>query len=404
MKNHRWPLPVGALLCLLLVAPAFGQAKLRELEPGEKERLLAYRTPPPDVAGVPADAVKTASGLAYKILEPGEDSAPPGANDLVEVHFSGWNTDGVLLESSYAKNAPWDFQVNRAAPGVAEALEKMSVGAKARLWLSPELAEFRGERPAGMVVYEIELLSVQRAPEPPADLAVVPRDALHDGDGTAYRVLKPGRGHESPSAEDRVLVRYTVWSPQGVIGASSTRRGEPEVLVMRNVPAGARAALANMVAGERREVWVPHDRDVGFGGEEDQVWDLELLAVLGRPRTPPDVAEVPADARRTESGLAYKVLHPGDGKVKPAADSRVVVFYSTWSSDGELIDSSYDIGRPIALALDSELAPGFVEAVRMMVVGEKLRVWIPEELGFAPTEKRPGGLMVFDIDLLQIGG
>ena len=55
---------------------------------------------PEDVAAPPADAEKTASGLASKILTPGKGSTRPAKTDLVTVHYTGWTTDGKMFDSS----------------------------------------------------------------------------------------------------------------------------------------------------------------------------------------------------------------------------------------------------------------------------------------------------------------
>ena len=55
---------------------------------------------PPDVAAAPADAERTASGLASKVLSPGTGEAKPKRWDQVKVHYTGWTTDGKMFDSS----------------------------------------------------------------------------------------------------------------------------------------------------------------------------------------------------------------------------------------------------------------------------------------------------------------
>jgi hypothetical protein len=54
---------------------------------------------PPDVKAPPADASRTASGLASKVIKPGTGTAHPGATSTVTVHYSGWTTDGQVFDS-----------------------------------------------------------------------------------------------------------------------------------------------------------------------------------------------------------------------------------------------------------------------------------------------------------------
>src|SRR5690349_20396607 len=89
---------------------------------------IAAQTPPstipapPDVAAPPADATKTASGLATKVLSPGKGTEHPTRDDLVTVHYTGWKTDGTMFDSSVARGAPSSFGVSRVIAGFGEGL------------------------------------------------------------------------------------------------------------------------------------------------------------------------------------------------------------------------------------------------------------------------------------------
>ena len=116
---------------------------------------------------------------------------------------------------------------------------------------------------------------------------------------------------------------------------------------------------------------------------------------------PPDVAAPPADAVRTPSGLASKVLTPGTGTRHPRPDSRVRVHYTGWTTDGQMFDSSLTSGQPITFGLN-EVIRGWTEGVQMMVEGEKRRFWIPAKLAYEGEPSKPQGLLVFDIELIRI--
>lgn len=118
---------------------------------------------------------------------------------------------------------------------------------------------------------------------------------------------------------------------------------------------------------------------------------------------PPDVAAVPRDAQRTPSGLASKVVGPGRGTRHPAATSRVEVHYTGWKLDGTMFDSSVQRGSPAQFPLNGVIR-GWTEGVQLMVEGEKRRFWIPAELAYGenPGGGRPGGMLVFDVELLRI--
>ena len=118
---------------------------------------------------------------------------------------------------------------------------------------------------------------------------------------------------------------------------------------------------------------------------------------------PADVAAAPADAKKTGSGLSYKVLKPGTGANKPKATDTVVVHYSGWTTDGKMFDSSVARGEPASFPLNRVIA-GWTEGLQLMVAGEKTRFWIPGNLAYGdkPRGGAPGGTLVFDVELLEI--
>ena len=116
---------------------------------------------------------------------------------------------------------------------------------------------------------------------------------------------------------------------------------------------------------------------------------------------PPDVAAAPADAIRTSTNLASKVITPGTGTRHPRPNSRVTVHYTGWTTAGETFDSSVSRGQPATFSLDGVI-DGWTEGVQMMVEGEKRRFWIPGRLAYDGVPGRPQGTLVFDIELIRI--
>jgi FKBP-type peptidyl-prolyl cis-trans isomerase len=118
---------------------------------------------------------------------------------------------------------------------------------------------------------------------------------------------------------------------------------------------------------------------------------------------PPDVAAAPADAVKTPSGIASKVLRPGTSNVRPTAASTVVVHYTGWTTDGKMFDSSLTRGEPAEFPL-TDVIPGWTEGVQLMVVGERRRFWIPGQLAYdnSPRPDSPRGTLVFDIELMEV--
>ncbi len=114
---------------------------------------------------------------------------------------------------------------------------------------------------------------------------------------------------------------------------------------------------------------------------------------------PADVADIPSDADTTASGLGSKIITKGTGTIHPTASSRVTVHYTGWTTDGKMFDSSVQRGAPATFGLNQVIA-GWTEGLQLMVVGEKRRLWIPQNLAY--KGRSPKGMLVFDVELLKI--
>ena len=244
----------------------------------------------------------------------------------------------------------------------------------------------------------------KQIPAPP-DVAAPPAKAVKTASGLASMVIKPGTGKTHPGKADLVTVHYSGWTTDGKMFDSSVARGAPATFPLDRVIAGWTEGVQLMVAGETRRFWIPEA--LAYRGTRDPrgmlVFDVELISFKPAP-TPPtvpsDVKAPPADAKKTPSGLAYKVLTPGKGTRKPTAASSVTVHYSGWTTDGKMFDSSVTRGEPITFPLNGVIA-GWTEGVQLMVEGEKTRFWIPENLAYR-GQSPPFGMLVFDVELIKI--
>ncbi len=106
----------------------------------------------------------TGSGLQYKVLTMG-DGAKPAATDTVKVHYRGTLLDGTEFDSSYARNEPISFALNRVIAGWTEGVQLMSIGSKFIFYIAPELAYGEGGGgpipPNSTLVFEVELLDIE---------------------------------------------------------------------------------------------------------------------------------------------------------------------------------------------------------------------------------------------------
>jgi peptidylprolyl isomerase len=136
---------------------------------------------------------------------------------------------------------------------------------------------------------------------------------------------------------------------------------------------------------------------------------LFLTACSGAPPSgevpqvpaPADVAAPPADAARTPTNIASKVITPGKGTRHPRPNSIVTVHYTGWTTDGRTFDSSVTKRTPLTIGLN-QVIDGWTEGVQLMVEGEKRRFWIPAKLAYEGSPGKPQGMLVFEIELIRI--
>ena len=234
-----------------------------------------------------------------------------------------------------------------------------------------------------------------------------PADAVKTDSGLAYKITAPGRGSVHPTMNDLVKVVTLFWTKESVESKpSSLSTPTQPILVGAVVASGLREALTLMTTGQRMRLWLPEK--LAFAGAAGKpkgplMVDVMLLDVIAPPTTPPDVAAAPADAKKTKSGLASKVLKPGTGTVRPKSSSVVTVHYTGWTPDGKMFDSSVIKGQPATFPL-SDVIKGWTEGVQLMVVGEVRRFWIPGKLAYDGVESAdvPKGALVFDVELIAI--
>jgi peptidylprolyl isomerase len=152
------------------------------------------------------------------------------------------------------------------------------------------------------------------------------------------------------------------------------------------------------------------------GGLHAQDVAANAAAVAARPVTtanaPDDVAAAPVEAISTASGLRMIVLKPGHGTESPVANDCALVRFTAWRRDGSLQSTSGMHGETAIQSLPRTVE-GVAHALKLMVEGEKRRVWVPANLTYLPTRHGPGGKtdddepppgvdLTFDLELVRI--
>jgi FKBP-type peptidyl-prolyl cis-trans isomerase FklB len=104
------------------------------------------------------------------------------------------------------------------------------------------------------------------------------------------------------------------------------------------------------------------------------------------------------------SGLQYEILKDGNGS-KPKATDQVKCHYHGTLIDGTVFDSSVECGQPAAFGV-SQVIPGWVEALQLMPVGSKWKLFIPSNLAYgkagAGQSIEPNSTLIFEVEILDI--
>lgn len=359
-----------------------------------------------DVSKAPQDALKTESGIEYVLVKKNPEGKSVQPNDWVKVHYTGWTTDGEKFDSSLDAGEPTVFPIDSLIPGMNEALQLARVGEKIRVWIPEELA-YQGIQgaPQGTLVFEFEIFDIVTPSIPPFEPG---KDAIKLENDLTYEITKRGEGEEELKPTDIVTLDFNGWHVEsGERFHSSVEVGESLVGPVQSFFPGFSRVLVHAHKGDELTIWVPQSMGVDPEGKNlkgSLIFTVEILDVRPEPKAieaPEDVAEPPADAEKTASGLASKVLSAGTGNVHPKATSRVRVHYTGWTTDGAMFDSSVVRGEPIVFGLN-QVIPGWTEGVQLMVEGEKRRLWIPERLAYRGMPGAPQGMLVFDVELIAI--
>ena len=216
----------------------------------------------------------TASGLQYEEIQAGT-GVQPKKGDVVQVHYTGWLTNGTKFDSSRDRGEPFEFKLGagRVIKGWDEGVATMKVGGKRKLVLPPDLAY--GSRGAGGVippnaelVFEVELLGIQE-------------------NNVQIDEVEAGTGPEAQEG-DVVQVHYTGRLTNGTQFDSSLDRGEPIEfqLGMGQVIAGWDLGILGMKVGAKRKLTIPPALGYGTRGypgvsppNATRVFDVQLVGI-----------------------------------------------------------------------------------------------------------------------------
>jgi peptidylprolyl isomerase len=242
----------------------------------------------------------------------------------------------------------------------------------------------------------------------PADVAQPPKNARPSASGVVSRLLRAGHGSERPGRNDCVKAEYTLWKRDGTLLGGSRHGSQPGNACLRTMFPGMAEAVKLMALGEQRRIWIP--AKLTYAGDDDDkpapldvTVDFELLAIQKAPPVPPDLKLPPRNATKLESGVSFRRIKKGTGTQHPSGKSRMLLQFSGWTVDGDLIESSVMAGQPASFDMLTVLR-GWRETLLHMVPGDKVRVWIPAAMAFGdkPRRGQPKGDVVYELELLSL--
>jgi FKBP-type peptidyl-prolyl cis-trans isomerase len=398
-KDDHAPAPTGSQ------TPAAGSA-------AAPKPSVAQVAPPIPVQTPPADATKTESGLIYKKLVANAAGEAPKRNDIVVIKYTGWRQATGETFFSTAARGPARMNLAQAAPGFTEAMQLVHKGETIMLWMPPAIG-YKSQPPKPeTLVYQIELTAITPAPAIPEDVGNPPAKAIVLPLGTKYVSLRPGTGKTKARQFDNVTYTYTVWNSDGKMLDNTMGRERPTVVAPWKESPALNEILTHMTVGERARFWVDAEKAAATGRAipgakgvlcyEVEVSQIEK-AVHEAALTPADVAKPPADARKSPKGVFYKVLKaaPAKNTKHPLPTETVKVAYTGWTTDGRMFDSSEIRGEPAVFSLTG-VVPGWTDAIPLMSVGDRWRLWIPEPLAYKGKPGKPKGMLVFEVELFEI--
>ena len=162
-------------------------------------------------------------------------------------------------------------------------------------------------------------------------------------------------------------------------------------------------AISDTLSGEYQKI-LPEDANkileefMAKSNEDSARKNLEEgLAFLAENKTKEGIIELP-------SGLQYEVITEGEGDI-PTANNQVKCHYHGTLVNGTVFDSSVERGQPATFPVNGVI-PGWVEALQLMSVGSKWRLFIPSELAYGPNGAGgvigPNATLIFEVELLEI--
>jgi FKBP-type peptidyl-prolyl cis-trans isomerase len=354
------------------------------------------------VAQIPEckDMKTTASGLQYGVLKKGREGPSPAATDMVEVHYTGWLTNGKQFDSSRERGQPAKFPLNGVIKGWTEGVQLMTPGARFKFVIPPELGYGDQDQgtipPNSTLVFDVELLGFTALPKYEAGKPGAAQKKLPSG--VTCEVLEVGKGPMVGEGE-AVALKYAIFQEEKLAECTEQNghviAGTKDTLPFEFL----KELLGEMRQGDVLRVEVP--ANVAPSLPKATVWRIELTGIHKLPKFR---ALDPEKTKTTASGLKYEVLKEGDG-AQPKATDTVSALYTGWLPDGKMFDSAHARGMPSEFPLKQVIA-GWTEGLQLMKAGGSCLFEIPGELAYGARGRPPlipaNQTLIFLVELVDV--
>lgn len=366
--------------------------------------------------GQNADYKTSASGLKYIIVNNGS-AEKPKAGDRIWVEYTGKLTnDSVFASTKETGNADFYMGQGQIIKGWEEALTMIGEGGEIKLIVPPALGygtmKIPGIPSNSTLLFEIKLLQVDKGtPIEPFNTSGL--SALKGSKGIKYYEISRGSGPKA-KPNDNAYVHYTGWLPDGTIFTSSLKVSDGIRITVGagEVIEGWDLLLPLMAQGSKIRAEIAPELAFGKEGYGNRVPPgSKIILDLEMVKLSPEVHVSKWDAKNldtitTASGLRYIVFDTGiGGLIQP--NTIITVHYSTYTSDGKLLESSVKREEPLKFPAGAGLViEGWDEASLLMRLGAKYQLIVPARLAYGTEgslpEIAPNTDLIFDIEVLEV--
>lgn len=355
----------------------------------------------------------TPSGLKYMVVSKGTGTKIEDG-DIVTCNYIEKTEKDSVIDDSRLLNTPFVVKVSTgsAIPGFLEALKLSNVGDKLEIFVPYSIGY--GEVQAGSInpktnlKFTIEIISSTQGLRP---FDTKGKDTVKLSSGLKYIMVLKGNGMR-PGKGDIVQIRYTGYLPDGKVFDSSVERNETIKFNLGASLPGLDEGIGQMEVGGKARIIIPYMLAFGEAGrgpipaKTDIIYDVELVDAQTR------IVPVPYDVKGKDTvtvsnGLKYIIVQSGSGAASQVG-KKVKVHYTGYFLDGNIFDSSVERDAVFEFVLGvNPVISGWLEALKMMKVGDKWRLIIPPGLAYGPNgmpPKIPGNTtLVFDVELVGVG-